>query len=77
MSDNKQMKGSEFLRLLQKLARKNGWAYQWNPSMGKGSHGVLIVNGKRTVVRNLADELKTGTYHAMLSQLELKDKDLR
>jgi mRNA interferase HicA len=71
------MKGSEFLRLLQKLAKQKGWDYEWRPDMGKGSHGVLVVNGKRTIVRNLKDELKTGTYHAMLNQLGLKDKDLR
>jgi mRNA interferase HicA len=77
MSDNIRMKGNEFLRLMRKLAKKNGWSYEWRPDMGKGSHGVLMLNGKRTVVRNLADELKTGTYHAMLSQLELKPDDLR
>jgi mRNA interferase HicA len=71
------MKGSEFLRLLQKLAKQKGWDCDWRPDMGKGSHGVLVVNGKRTIVRNLKDELKTGTYHAMLTQLGLKDKDLR
>lgn len=77
MSDTRSMKGNEFLRLLRKLAKKNGWTYEWRPEMGKGSHGVLIVNGKRTVVRNLPDELKTGKYHAMLSQLGLKPDDLR
>jgi len=29
------------------------------------------------VVRNPKDELKTGTYHAMLKQLGLKDEDLK
>lgn len=30
----------------------------------------------RTVVRNPKDELKTGTYHAMLKQLGITEHDL-
>lgn len=44
--------------------------------MDKGSHGVLKLGDARTVVRNPKDELKTGTYHAMLKQLGLSEKDL-
>lgn len=44
--------------------------------MGKGSHGVLKLGDTRTIVRNPKDELKTGTYHAMLKQLGLSEKDL-
>jgi mRNA interferase HicA len=44
--------------------------------MGKGSHGVLKYGDKRTTVRNLKDELKTGTYHGMLKQLGLTVNDL-
>lgn len=42
--------------------------------MGKGSHGVLKLGDARTIVRNPKDELKTGTYHAMLKQLALSEK---
>ena len=44
--------------------------------MRKGSHGVLKYGEKRTTVRNLKDELKTGTYHGMLKQLGPTEKDL-
>jgi mRNA interferase HicA len=70
------MKGSEFLKLLKSLARKRGWDYEWNPERGKGSHGTLLFNKRLTVVRNLKDELKTGTFHAMLKQLGIKESDL-
>jgi len=70
------MKGSEFLRKVKKAAKKNGWSFEWHPDIGKGSHGMLVVNGKVTILRNLADELKTGTFHGMLKQLELKEQDL-
>lgn len=42
---------------------------------GKGSHGTLYFGDKRTIVRNLKDELKTGTLHAMLKQLGIDPKD--
>lgn len=47
------MKGSEFLKKLKALAKRKGWDYDWRPDQGKGSHGVLQFNGRKTVVRNL------------------------
>jgi mRNA interferase HicA len=46
------------------------------PARGKGSHGTLYFGGHFTVVRDLKDELKTGTFHAMLQQLGLTPEDL-
>ncbi len=69
-------KGSEFLKRIQKLAKEKSVACSWHPDMGKGSHGVLKYGDKRTTVRNLKDELKTGTYHGMLKQLGLTVNDL-
>ena len=70
------MKGSEFLNRIQRLAKAKGVACSWHPDKGKGSHGVLKYGDQRTTVRNLKDELKTGTYHGMLKQLGLTAKDL-
>ena len=70
------MKGSEFLKRIQKLAKKKSVACSWHPDKGKGSHGVLKYGDKRTTLRNLKDELKTGTYCGMLKQLGLTEKDL-
>jgi len=36
-----------------------------------------ILGDRRTVVRSPKDELKTGTYHGMLKQLGLTEKDIR
>ena len=44
--------------------------------LGKGSHGILKLDGRKTMLRNPKDELKTGTLHAMLKQLGLSDQDL-
>jgi mRNA interferase HicA len=70
------MKGSEFLKKLKALAKRKGWSYEWRAEEGKGSHGALYVNGQKTIVRNLKDELKTGTIHEMLKQLSIKESDL-
>ena len=43
---------------------------------GKGSHVTLYLNDKLTIVRNPKDELKTGTFNAMLKQLGLTLGDL-
>ena len=63
--------------MIQKRAKAKGIAFAWRPERGKGSHGLLILGDRRTVVRNPKDELKTGTYHAMLKQLGLTEKDIR
>jgi mRNA interferase HicA len=71
------MRANEFIKRVRKYAKTAGLAYYWRPDLGKGSHGVLILGDRRTVVRNLRDELKTGTYHAMLKQLGITDHDIR
>ena len=71
------MRGNEFIRMVLKYAKANGIACEWRADRGKGSHGLLILGDQRTVVRNPKDELKTGTYHAMLKQLGLTEKDVR
>jgi mRNA interferase HicA len=71
------MRGNEFIRRIQKYAKAAGLSCEWRPDRGKGSHGLLILGDRRTVVRNPKDELKTGTYHAMLKQLGLSEQDIR
>ena len=70
------MRGNEFIRRVQKYAKRSGIAFAWRADRGKGSHGILILGDTRTVVRNPKGELKTGTYHAMLKQLRLTERDL-
>jgi mRNA interferase HicA len=43
---------------------------------GRGSYQTLYFGGAFTVIRNPKDELKTGTLHAMCSQLGIKVIDL-
>ena len=70
------MKGSEFVRRVRQLGRKRGIPVDLQTERGKGSHSLLFYGNRRTVIRNLKDELKTGTFHAMLKQLGLSLDDL-
>ena len=76
MSDTPQLRGNEFIRRVQRHGRDRGLRFEWRPDLGKGSHGILILGDRRTVVRNPKDELKTGTLHAMLKQLGLSREDI-
>lgn len=70
------MRGSEFIRRVRRYGKATGLPCEWHPDLGKGSHGVLVLGGRRTVVRNPKDELKKGTLHAMLTQLGLTLDDI-
>ena len=70
------MRGNEFIRKIHKYAKTARLSFEWRADRGKGSHGLLILGDRRTVVRNPKDELKTGTYHAMLKQLGLTERDI-
>ena len=70
------MKGVEFIRRVKAHAKSEGLVCEWHPDLGKGSHGVLTLGHRRTVVRNPKDELKKGTLHGMLVQLGLTLDDL-
>lgn len=76
MSDPGVLKGSEFLRKVQKLGRKRNIRVAFVAQRGKGSHGTLYFGDRYAIVRNLRDELKTGTLHAMLDQIGVGIKDL-
>ncbi|MFL6199317.1 MAG: type II toxin-antitoxin system HicA family toxin [Thermoanaerobaculia bacterium] len=69
------MKGSEFVRRVRRVGRRRGISVELRLERGKGSHGMLYFGSRFTVLRNLKDEVKTGTLHAMLKQLGLTLED--
>ena len=70
------MNGNEFIRKLKAFGKKQGIAVMLNASRGKGSHQTLYFGTAFTIIRNPKDELKTGTLHAMCSQLGIKPNEL-
>lgn len=70
------MKGSEFIRKVQGLAKARGLGCRVDEKRGKGSHVTLYFGDRMTIVRNPKDELKTGTLHAMCKQLGITRAEL-
>ena len=75
--DGLDMKGSEFLKKIKTLGKTKGIKVELLQRRGKGSHSTLLYGRRFTIIRNLKDKLKTGTYKAMLKQLGIKEDDLR
>lgn len=70
------MKGNELIKRLQHYAKARGLRCEIDEKRGKGSHITLYLGDKTTILRNPKDELKTGTFHAILKQLGLTQNDL-
>ena len=77
LTDTFLMKGSEFLRKLQALGKKQGVFVRLESRRGKGSHSTLFYGAHFKIIRSLKDKLKTVTFHAMLKQLGIHENDLR
>lgn len=71
------MKGSEFLKKIKNLGKQKGIEVRLIETRGKGSHSTIEFGDRFTIIRNLKDELKTGTYNAMLKQLGISKNELR
>jgi mRNA interferase HicA len=71
------MRGNELIKKVEALGKERGIAVRVDKKRGKGCHQTLYFGDQKTVIRNPKDELKTGTYHAMLKQLSISEKDLK
>ncbi|MGH8245599.1 MAG: hypothetical protein ACREUU_04120 [Gammaproteobacteria bacterium] len=70
------MKGSEFLRKLQRVARRRGVRFQHEPSLGKGSPGRVWLGTAFTTLKDPKKELGTGLLRAMCRDLGIEPRDL-
>ena len=70
------VKGSEFLRKLQRLARRLGSRFEYDPGVGKGSHGLLFFGRFRTTLKDPKKDLGKGLLRAMCHDLEIDPRDL-
>ena len=71
------MRGNELIKKVEALGKERGIAVRVDKKRGKGSHQTLYFGERKTIIRNPKDELKTGTYHAVLKQLGISEKDLK
>lgn len=70
------MKGNELIRKIKQPGKRCGVSVRIDEKRGKGSHVTLYYGERFTIVRNPKDELKTGAYRAMLTQLGINEADL-
>ena len=68
--------GSEFLRKLHRLARRRGIRFQYEPSLGKGSHGRVWLATVSTTLKDPKKELGTGLLRAMCHELGIEPRNL-
>jgi mRNA interferase HicA len=76
LCDTNLMKGSEFLRKVQRLARRRGVRFQYDPGLGKGSHGRVWVATGSTTLKDPKKELGTGLLRTMCHDLGIDPRDL-
>jgi len=68
--------GKEFIRRVRALGKIKDLDVRVDKKRGKGSHQTLYYGDRKTIVRNPRDELKTGTFNAMLNQLGIGKHEL-
>jgi mRNA interferase HicA len=74
--DNAGVRGSEFLRKVKVVAKRNRLPFRWVAERGSGSHGTLYLGERFTVVKDLKKELGPGLLSDMLKQLGIRKEDL-
>lgn len=63
------MNGREFVRRAQRYARRTGREFILDPERGKGSHALLYIGRRRTIVPH--QEISAGLLAAMLKDLDI------
>lgn len=71
------MRGNTFTKNVARPADERGIECRVDNKRGKGSHVSLYYGTRKTIVRNPKDELKTGTFHAMLGQLGIGSDEIQ
>jgi mRNA interferase HicA len=70
------LKGSEFLRKLKRLARRRGIRFQYDPALGKGSHGRVWLDVASTTLKDPKKELGPGLLREVCRDLKIDPHDL-
>ena len=76
MCEHNPVKGREFLRKLQHLARRRGARFQYEPGPGKGSHGRVWLGDASTILKDPKKELGPGLLSAMCRDLKIDRREL-
>ncbi len=69
------MKGSEFLRRLNRFGRARGLDVRVDEKRGKGSHATVYLGERHTTLKDRKKELGKGLLRAMLGDLGVDPAD--
>jgi mRNA interferase HicA len=64
------------MRKLQRLARRRGVRFSYEPGLGKGSHGRVWLSTASTIMKDPKKELSAGLLHTMCRDLGIEPRDL-
>lgn len=68
------VKGAGFVRRVRRYARRTRQECRFEENRGKGSHGMLHLGDRRTVVKH--GEIGKGLLKGMLKQLGIDEEDI-
>src|ERR1700686_4997739 len=71
LSDNRRVRGAEFERRVQKLARSKKVTYQFVADKGKGSHGRLYFGEEFTTLKDRKKEIGRDLLAKMCRDLQI------
>lgn len=69
------MTGKEFLAKARRHGKRRGKIVDFYPSKGRGSHGTLYVDARRTTVKDPKREIGKGLLAQMLKDLGIARDD--
>ena len=67
------MNGREFIRRVRRYARKTGQSFTIDSRRGRGSHEIVYLGNRRTVVKH--SEIGPSLLASMLKDLEIDRRD--
>jgi mRNA interferase HicA len=76
LSDHRNMKGAEFERRVQKLAKEKELSCFFVADKGKGSHGRLYLGPEFTTLKDRKKELGKGLLGKMCRDLKIHPEEL-
>ena len=76
LSDDRSVKGSEFERRVQRLAKKRDISCFFVADQGKGRHGRLYLGSEFTTLKDRKKELGKGLLVKMCRDLKIRTEEL-
>ncbi len=69
------MKGAELIKRVRALGRRRKVPVRFDTRRGKGSHGFLYFDGRRTVIKDRRQEIGAGLLNKILRDLGLSKNE--